>query len=57
VNAGDRVKVSNKHGEVVLPCEIGDIEENSVWIPRNSVESRVIKSLGAVNGPVSVVRA
>jgi NADH-quinone oxidoreductase subunit G len=57
VNAGDRVRVSNKHGEVVLPCEIGDIEENSVWIPRNSVDSRAIKSLGAVNGPVSVVRA
>ena len=57
VKSGDRVRVSNKHGEVVLPCEIGDIEENSVWIPRNSVESRAIKSLGTVNGPVSVVRA
>jgi NADH-quinone oxidoreductase subunit G len=57
VKAGDRVRVSNKNGEVVLPCEIGDIEENSVWIPRNSVDSRAIKSLGAVNGPVSVVRA
>ena len=57
VKSGDRVRISNKHGEVVLPCEIGDIEENSVWIPRNSVESRAIESLGTVNGPVSVVRA
>ena len=57
VASGDRVRVSSKHGEVVLPCEIGDIEESSVWIPRNSNESKAIKSLGAVNGPVSVVRA
>ncbi len=57
VASGERVRVSSKHGEVVLPCEIGDIEESSVWIPRNSNESKAIKSLGAVNGPVSVVRA
>ncbi|MFM7874299.1 MAG: molybdopterin dinucleotide binding domain-containing protein, partial [Actinomycetota bacterium] len=57
VKAGERVRVSNKNGEVTLPCEIADIEESSIWIPRNSIESRAIKSLGAVNGPVSVVRA
>ncbi|MFM7624850.1 MAG: molybdopterin dinucleotide binding domain-containing protein, partial [Actinomycetota bacterium] len=57
VKAGERVRVSNVNGEVTLPCEIADIEESSIWIPRNSIESRAIKSLGAVNGPVSVVRA
>ena len=57
VKAGERVRVSNKNGEVTLPCEIADIEESSIWIPRNSIESRAIKSLGAVNGPVSAVRA
>ena len=57
VATGDRVKISTKLGSITLPCEIADIEESSVWIPRNSVESRAIATLGVATGPVTVVRA
>ena len=54
---GDLVRISTKLGSITLPCQIGDIEESSIWIPRNSIESRAIASLGAVTGPVMVVKA
>jgi NADH-quinone oxidoreductase subunit G len=54
---GDLVRISTKLGSITLPCQIGDIEESSIWIPRNSIESRVIATLGAVTGPVMVVKA
>ena len=57
VKDGDLVRISTSTGSITLPCEISDIEESSVWIPRNSVTSKAIASLGAVNGPVSVVKA
>jgi NADH-quinone oxidoreductase subunit G len=57
VNSGDLVTVSTSQGSISLPCEIDVIDENSVWIPRNSVESRAIATLGVASGPVSVVKA
>ncbi|MFM8192435.1 MAG: molybdopterin-dependent oxidoreductase, partial [Actinomycetota bacterium] len=54
---GDQVAIVTSHGSVTLPCEIGEIEESSVWIPRNSTGSHVIASLGVASGPVSVVKA
>ena len=54
---GDLVRISTKLGSITLPCQIGDIEESSIWIPRNSIESRAIATLGAVTGPVMVVKA
>ncbi|NCW47206.1 MAG: NADH-quinone oxidoreductase subunit G [Actinobacteria bacterium] len=54
---GDSVRISTSIGSITLPCEIKDMEESSVWIPRNSATSKAIASLGAVNGPVSVVKA
>ena len=57
VNSGDLVTVSTSQGSITLPCEIDVIDENSVWIPRNSVESRAIATLGVASGPVSVVKA
>ena len=57
VSRGDLVMVSTTQGSITLPCEIEAIDENSVWIPRNSVESRAIATLGIASGPVSVVKA
>ena len=54
---GDSVRISTSSGSITLPCEIKDMEESSVWIPRNSATSKAIASLGAVNGPASVVKA
>jgi NADH-quinone oxidoreductase subunit G len=54
---GDLVRISTKLGSITLPCQIGEIEESSIWIPRNSIESRAIATLGAVTGPVMVVKA
>ena len=57
VKTGDLIRVSTKNGAITLPCEIAEIEENSIWLPRNSKESRVIATLGIVTGAVTVVRA
>jgi NADH-quinone oxidoreductase subunit G len=57
VNEGELIRVSTKHGAITLPCQISDIETSSVWIPRNSVESRAIATLGIASGPVMVVKA
>jgi NADH-quinone oxidoreductase subunit G len=57
VKKGDLVTVSTSQGSITLPCEIDAIDENSIWIPRNSVESRAIAKLGVASGPVSVVKA
>ncbi len=57
VKTGELIRVSTKNGAITLPCEIAEIEENSIWLPRNSKESRVIATLGIATGPVTVVRA
>ena len=57
VVAGDLVRVSTKQGAITLPCEISDIEDSSIWIPRNSEQSRTIATLGIAHGPVMVVKA
>ncbi|MFM7542076.1 MAG: NADH-quinone oxidoreductase subunit G [Actinomycetales bacterium] len=57
VNEGELIRVSTKHGAITLPCQISDIETSSVWIPRNSVESRAIATLGIATGLVMVVKA
>jgi NADH-quinone oxidoreductase subunit G len=57
VKTGELVRVSTKNGAITLPCEIAEIEENSIWLPRNSKESRVIATLGIATGAVTVVRA
>jgi len=57
VTNGEQIAVVTSQGSITLPCEIGEIEENSVWIPRNSVGSHVIATLGVASGPVSVVKA
>jgi len=52
------VRVSNNYGAITLPCKVLDIEESSVWLPRNSVSSQLIRNLGVVsNSIVKVAKA
>jgi len=52
------VRVSNNYGAVTLPCVVEDIENSSVWLPRNSVNSQLIRNLGVVgNSIVKVAKA
>ena len=58
VKENDLVRVSNNYGAVTLPCTIGDIEESTVWVPRNSLNSQLIRNLGVVsNSVVKVAKA
>ena len=58
VNESDLVRVSNEYGAVTLPCSISDIEESSIWLPRNSQSSQLIRNLGTVsNSIVKVAKA
>jgi NADH-quinone oxidoreductase subunit G len=57
VASGDPIRISTKLGSITLPCEIDEIESNSIWIPRNSQDSKAIAMLGIASGPVTVVRA
>ena len=58
VNENDLVRVSNEYGAITLPCSINDIEDSSVWLPRNSQSSQLIRNLGTVsNSIVKVAKA
>ena len=58
VSENDLVRVSNDYGAITLPCSINDIEDSSVWLPRNSQSSQLIRNLGTVsNSIVQVAKA
>ena len=57
VTNGNQIKISTPRGEITLACQIDSINEESVWVSRNSANSKVIESLGITSGEVSVVRA
>jgi NADH-quinone oxidoreductase subunit G len=58
VSENDLVRVSNDYGAITLPCSISDIEDSSVWLPRNSQSSQLIRNLGTVsNSIVKVAKA
>ena len=58
VSENDLVRVSNDDGAITLPCSINEIEESSVWLPRNSQSSQLIRNLGTVsNSIVKVAKA
>ena len=58
VVSGELVKISNEHGSITLPAEIGDIDFRAVWIPRNSLNSRPLLDLKkATHTLVTVVKA
>jgi NADH-quinone oxidoreductase subunit G len=58
VSENDLVRVSNEYGAITLPCSINDIDDSSVWLPRNSQSSQLIRNLGTVsNSIVKVAKA
>ena len=52
---GDALRVSNAHGAVVLPAQIGTISDDAVWLPRNSRGSHLLATLGVASGAVVTV--
>ena len=58
VSENDLVRVSNDYGAITLPCSINEIDDSSVWLPRNSQSSQLIRNLGTVsNSIVKVAKA
>jgi NADH-quinone oxidoreductase subunit G len=57
VTSGDRVKITSSVGSITLPVAIDEVDDSSIWIPRNSEGSQAIAQLGIAVGDVSVVRA
>jgi NADH-quinone oxidoreductase subunit G len=58
VSENDLVRVSNEYGAITLPCSINDIDDSSIWLPRNSQSSQLIRNLGTVsNSIVKVAKA
>jgi NADH-quinone oxidoreductase subunit G len=55
---GDLVQISTERGSVTVPAHITEMDDSSVWIPRNSEGSQAIANLGNVSGEVvTVVKA
>ena len=55
---GDLVKVSTARGTITAPARIGKISDSDIWVPRNSIGSQCIATLGAASGlVVTVVKA
>jgi len=55
---GDLVKVSTARGAITAPARIGKISDSDIWVPRNSIGSQCIATLGAASGlVVTVVKA
>ena len=56
VTESDFIVISSDLGAIELPVSIREIADNLVWVPRNSVGSQVIPSLGFTSGPVKVTK-
>ena len=55
---GNSVSVTHERGTITLPVAIGDIADEKVWVPRNSIGSQSIVTFGAGRGVlVTVVKA
>ena len=55
---GDLVTVSNEHGAITLPLRIADLAGRVVWLPTNSKDSQVRRTLRADTGSlVKIARA
>jgi NADH-quinone oxidoreductase subunit G len=57
VKVGELISISTDFGSLELPVEISEMSDNEIWVPRNSIGSQVIASLGFVSGQVTVVKA
>jgi len=52
VGDGDPVTVSTDRGSITLPAQITEMPTDLVWLPTNSPESAVRRTLGATSGAV-----
>ncbi|HET8587490.1 MAG TPA: molybdopterin dinucleotide binding domain-containing protein, partial [Candidatus Limnocylindria bacterium] len=52
VGDGDPVTVSTDRGSITLPAHITEMPADLVWLPTNSPESAVRRTLGATSGAV-----
>lgn len=52
---GDAIRVSNRHGAIVLPVLVEAIHDDAVWLPRNSRGSHLLATLGVASGAVVTV--
>jgi NADH-quinone oxidoreductase subunit G len=52
VGDGDPVTVSTDRGSITLPAQITEMPADLVWLPTNSPESAVRRTLGATSGAV-----
>ncbi len=52
---GDKVRVSNEHGAIVLPVLVEMIHDDAVWLPRNSRGSHLLATFGVASGAVVTV--
>jgi NADH-quinone oxidoreductase subunit G len=57
VKTGESISITTDFGSIELPVEISEMSDNEIWVPRNSIGSQVIASLGFVSGQVTVVKA
>ena len=56
VNEGELISISSELGSLKLPVESSEMSDDSIWVPRNSIDSQVIANLGFVNGEVAVAK-
>jgi NADH-quinone oxidoreductase subunit G len=54
-NDGDEVTVTTHRGSITLPVEITDLPDDVVWLPTNSVGSRLRFALGVDAGDVVLI--
>lgn len=52
---GDAIRVSNRHGAIVLPVLVEAIHDDAVWLPRNSRGSHLLATFGVASGAVVTV--
>lgn len=52
VKESDLVRISNEYGAITLPCHVAEIDDSSIWLPRNSSGSQLIRNLGVVSNAI-----
>jgi NADH-quinone oxidoreductase subunit G len=57
VGDGDDVRVSTARGSITLPLVVTDMPDRVVWVPMNSMDSRIHATLGATPGDVVEIGA
>ena len=57
VSDGDLVSVSTERGTITLPAQLAEMPDSVVWLPMNSPDSAVTRTLGVTSGAVVTVTA